>query len=224
MSPVQAVKAPLLDPSGKKPKDVSLEASVFAAELKPQLVHETVRAEFAASRQGTRSAKTRGQVSGGRSKPWRQKGTGRARQGTTRAPQWTHGGVAFPTGGRNFELKVNRKARKAALAGALSDHVRRGSFALVDGAEFEAPSTKKAVALLGAWGQQLPLLVVAQPEEEGLMKSFRNLQRTAVTVPAELEVAGVAWASSMLVSQAALQQVQARALDGRGSGRKDVGA
>jgi large subunit ribosomal protein L4 len=222
VSPAQTVKAPLLDPSGKKAKEVSLAASVFAAELKPHLVHEAVRAEFAAARQGTRNAKTRGQVSGGRAKPWRQKGTGRARQGTTRAPQWTHGGVAFPTGGRNFALKVNRKARKAALAGALSDHVRRGSLAVVDGAGFDLPSTRKAVALLSAWGQQLPLLVVAQPEEEGLLKSFRNLERTAVTVPAELEVADVAWASSLLVSQAALEQVQARAVDGRGSSRRDT--
>ncbi|MGZ4200591.1 MAG: 50S ribosomal protein L4 [Thermoleophilaceae bacterium] len=224
MSPTPSVKAPLLDASGKKAKDVALEPAVFAAELKPHLVHETVRAELAAARQGTRNAKTRGQVSGGRSKPWRQKGTGRARQGTTRAPQWTHGGVAFPTGGRNFHLKVNRRARKQALAGALSDHVRRGSLALVDGSAFDVPSTRKAVELLTAWGQEQPLLVVAQPEEEALLKSFRNLQRTVVTVPAELEVAGIAWARSVLVSQAALEWVQAKAVDGRGKSDGKAGA
>jgi large subunit ribosomal protein L4 len=222
MSPTQAIKAPLLDASGNKAQDVSLEAAIFGVELKPHLVHEAVRAEFAASRQDTRGAKTRGQVSGGRSKPWRQKGTGRARQGTTRAPQWRHGGIAFPTGGRNFQLKVNRKVRKAALASALSDHVRRGSFALVDGAGFDAPSTRRALALIAAWGQEPPLLVVARPEEEALMKSFRNLERTAVTVPADVEVAGVAWARSLLVSQAALEQLRARAADGRGSGRKEA--
>ena len=113
-----APKAPLLDAAGKKAEDVTLEESIFAAELKPHLVHETVRAELNEQRSATRGAKTRGLVSGGRAKPWRQKGTGRARAGTTRAPHWTGGGVAFPTGDRNFEVKVNRKARRSALRGA----------------------------------------------------------------------------------------------------------
>jgi len=107
-----APKAPVL---GGQKKEVSLEASVFSAELKPNLIHETVRAELNAARAGTRGAKSRGLVAGGRSKPWRQKGTGRARAGTSRAPHWTGGGVAFPPGMRSFEVKVNRKARRAAL-------------------------------------------------------------------------------------------------------------
>ena len=112
-----ALKAQVL--GGSAAKDVTLEDGVFGAELKPHLVHETVRAELNAHRAGTRGAKSRGLVSGGRAKPWRQKGTGRARQGTIRAPQFAGGGLAFPPGMRSFEVKVNRKARRAALRGAL---------------------------------------------------------------------------------------------------------
>src|SRR5436189_6188404 len=110
-----APKAPLLDGGGNESKQVTLESEIFGAELKQHLVHETVRSELNARRAGTRGAKSRGLVSGGRSKPWRQKGTGRARAGTTRAPHWTGGGVAFPPVPRSFEVKVNKKVRRAAL-------------------------------------------------------------------------------------------------------------
>ena len=196
---------------GAEAKEVSLEAAVFAAELRPHLVHETVRAELNAARAGTRGGKSRGLVAGGRSKPWRQKGTGRARQGTTRAPQWTGGGMAFPPGMRNFHVKVNRKARRAALRGALSSHVANGTLALLDGSQFETPSTKQAGALLDGWDTTRPTLVVATEDEEALVKSFRNLEKVLVTVPAELEVASVVWARSVLVSEAALPLVLARA-------------
>jgi large subunit ribosomal protein L4 len=206
-----AVTAPVLGGS----KEVTLPASVFEVELKPHLVHETVRAEQNAHRAATRGAKTRGLVSGGRSKPWRQKGTGRARQGTIRAPQFTGGGVAFPTGNRNFEVKVNRKARRAALCGALSHHAANGTLALVDGASFSEPSTKQAATLLETWGKDAPVLVVAHEDEEALQKSFRNLTRVLVTVPAELEVAPVVWARAVLVTESALPVVEARAGAGR---------
>ena len=202
-------KAPVL--GGSAAKEVSLEAAVFAAELKPHLVHETVRAELNAARAGTRGGKSRGLVAGGRSKPWRQKGTGRARQGTTRAPHWTGGGMAFPPGMRNFDVKVNRKAKRAALRGALTSHAAAGTLALIDGSAFEGPSTKAAAALLDDWGQRRPTLVIATDDEEVLVKSFRNLEKVLVTVPAELEVAAVVWARSVLVSEAALPLVLARA-------------
>jgi large subunit ribosomal protein L4 len=202
-----APKAPVVGSS----KTVSLEADVFAAEVKPHLVHETVRAELNAARAGTRGGKSRGLVAGGRSKPWRQKGTGRARAGTTRAPHWTGGGLAFPPGMRSFEAKVNRKARKAALRGALSAHAQAGTLGVLDADAFEAPSTKAAVELLGSWEQELPLLIVALPEQEALIKSFRNLDRVVVTVPAELEVRQVVWARSLLVTEDALEQVRGRA-------------
>ncbi len=201
-----APKAPLL---GGAKKDVSLDEAVFGAEVKPHLVHEAVRAEQNAKRQGTRAAKSRGLVSGGRAKPWRQKGTGRARQGTTRAPQWTGGGVAFAPTPRSFDVKVNKKALKAALRSALSDHAQAGTLGLVDA--FESPSTKQAAQLLSDWGQSTPTLVVVTEDEVALAKSFRNLDRVVVTVPAELEVTQVVWARSLLVSQAALDTVQGRA-------------
>jgi large subunit ribosomal protein L4 len=205
-----APKAPVIGGDAAA-QDVSLEEAVFAAEVKPHLVHETVRAELNARRAGTRGAKSRGLVAGGRSKPWRQKGTGRARAGTTRASQWTGGGMAFPPGMRSFEVKVNRKARRSAFRGALSNHASNGTLALVSGSTFEEPSTKQARALLEAWGKETPTLVVATEGEETLIKSFRNLPRVLVTVPAELEVASVVWARSLLITEDALPLVQGRA-------------
>src|SRR5919198_3214061 len=120
--------APKASVLGGAKKEVSLESAVFAAEVKPQLVHETVRADLNAARAGTRGAKSRGLVAGGRSKPWRQKGTGRARAGTSRAPPWTGGGVAFAPTTRDYEVKVNRKARRSALRGVLSQHAANGTF------------------------------------------------------------------------------------------------
>ena len=151
-----APKAPLFDSAGKKAKDLTLEETVFGAELKPHVVHETVRAEMNADRRGTRAAKSRGLVSGGRAKPWRQKGTGRARAGTTRAPQWTGGGVAFPPTPRDFDVKVNRKTRRSALRGVLSQHAADGTLGVLDGSTFTEPSTRAAVALLATWGKELP--------------------------------------------------------------------
>ena len=192
-------------------KTVALEEGVFGADVKPHLVHETVRAEQNAARAATRGGKSRGLVAGGRAKPWRQKGTGRARAGTTRAPHWTGGGMAFPPNNRNFDSKVNRKARKAALRSALSAHAQRDTIGVLDASGFDGPSTKDALELLGSWGKELPLLVVAQEDEQALIKSFRNLDRVAVTVPAELEVQQVVWARSLLVSEGALEHVQGRA-------------
>jgi large subunit ribosomal protein L4 len=204
-----ALKATLV--GGKSAKDVSLDAEVFGADVKPHLLHETVRAELNARRAGTRGAKTRGLVSGGRAKPWRQKGTGRARAGTTRAPQFTGGGVVFAPIMRSFDVKVNRKARRSALRGALSNHASNGTLGVLDASGFETPSTKQARGLVEGWGKDLPLLVVATEEEETLIKSFRNLPNVLVTVPAELEVATVVWARSVLLTEAALPLVQGRA-------------
>jgi large subunit ribosomal protein L4 len=216
MSAASTTKAPLLDPAGKSTKQVTLDGDVFGAEVKPHLVHETVRAELNALRAGTRGAKSRGLVSGGRSKPWRQKGTGRARAGTTRAPHWTGGGVAFPPSMRSFDVKVNRKARRAALRGALSAHVQAGTLGLVDGSKFDEPSTKTAAALVDAWAKERPLVVVVSDDDVNLGLSFRNLDKVAVVAPSELDVAAVVWARSLLVSQAALDGLLARAGAGNG--------
>jgi large subunit ribosomal protein L4 len=174
-----------------------------------------VRAELNAQRAGTRGAKSRGLVAGGRGKPWRQKGTGRARAGTTRAPHWTGGGVAFPPSMRSFEVKVNRKVARAALCAALAGHAGAGSLGLVDGAAWQEPSTKSAAAFLEVWNQPRPLVVVVAGNELAMTKSFRNLERVAVVPVSELEVSAVVWARSLLVSQAALADLQSRAGGGR---------
>jgi large subunit ribosomal protein L4 len=207
---VTAPKAPLLDSAGKKSKDVTLEENVFGAELKLHVVHETVRAEMNDRRSGTRAAKSRGLVSGGRSKPWRQKGTGRARAGTTRAPHWPGGGVAFPPTPRDYEVKVNRKARRSALRGVLSQHAANGTFGVLDGSGFSEPSTRTAADLLAKWGQELPLVVVTN-DEQNVARSFRNLDRVVVVKPGELEVAALVWARSVLVTEDALELVKAKA-------------
>ena len=202
-----APKAPLVGSS----KSVTLEEGVFGAEVKPHLVHETVRAELNAARSATRGGKSRGLVAGGRSKPWRQKGTGRARAGSTRAPHWTGGGMAFPPNDRNFTSKVNRKVARAALRAALSAHASDGTLGIVDSAAFDEPSTKQAAALLEAWAKERPLVLVVNDVEDVIAKSFRNLDRVAVIVPAELEVNQVVWARSLLISEPALEQVQGKA-------------
>jgi large subunit ribosomal protein L4 len=202
-----ATTAPRLGGTGT----VTLEDAVFAAEIKPHLVHEAVRAEQNALRAGTSATKSRGLVSGGRAKPWRQKGTGRARQGTVRAPHFSGGGHAFAKVPRTFIQKVNRKAQRAALRSALASHAAEGTLAVVSADQFSAPSTKAAKALVDAWEQRTPTVVVALPEEENIEKSFRNLERVAVVSPTELEVGAVVWARSLVISEAALPLVTGRA-------------
>ena len=198
-----AIKAPMLDAKGKSSDGVARDDAVFGAELKPHLIHETVRAEAGSARAGTRGAKSRGQVAGGGSKPWRQKGTGRARQGTIRAVQFTGGGMAFPPTMRSHGGKVNRKARASAMRSALSAHATRGSIGVGDPADFDEPSTKAAAAVLDGWGVEGSILVVCDQDDVDLAKSFRNIDRVAVTVPAELEVRHVVGARSLLVSSGA---------------------
>jgi large subunit ribosomal protein L4 len=209
--PGASAKAPLLDRTGKASKQVTLDGDVFGAEIRPHLVHEVVRAEMNANRAGTRGAKSRGMVAGGRSKPWRQKGTGRARIGTSRAPHWTGGGVAFPPTMRSFEVKVNRKVSRAALRSALAAHAGEGTFGLIDASAWTEPSTREAAELLGAWGQEFPVVLVVKDDEEAVTKSFRNIAGVAVTTPEELEVSAVVWARALLVSEQALPVVEARA-------------
>jgi large subunit ribosomal protein L4 len=208
---VAAPKAPLLGISGSSSREATLDETVFGSDVKPHLVHEAVRAEMNARRAGTQSAKSRGFVAGGRGKPWRQKGTGRARAGTIRAPQFTGGGVAFAPQPRGYSVKVNRKAYRSALRGALSSHASEGTLAVVDKSAFDEPSTKKAAAFIEAWGQEAPVLVVANDDESGLVKSFRNLEKVVVIPPAEIEVTAVVWARAILVSEDALEAVQGRA-------------
>ena len=197
----------VVNSQNQKVGSVDVRDDVFGGRVKTDLIWESVTRQNASERRGTHATKNRALVSGSGKKPWRQKGTGRARAGTTRAPQWTGGGVAFAPTPRSFDLKVNRKAHRAAFRAALSDHAQRGTLAVLDAGGFTEPSTRSAAALLSTWGADLPLLVIAQPEEEALVKSFRNLDRALVLEPSELEVCAIVWARSVLASEGALERV-----------------
>jgi large subunit ribosomal protein L4 len=217
--------APLLSP-GAAAKKVKLDDAAFGARFLGPLVHQSVRAEQAARRRGTAATKTRAMVSGGGAKPWRQKGTGRARAGSSRSPIWTGGGVAFGPQPRSYTFKVNRKEQRAALRSALSLHAERGSMAILDASAFAAPKTSQAFELLDDWNQSQPTLVVLAAEESSAALSFRNLARVAVLSAESVGVTDLVGAASLLVSEAALQALGARAGDGadrRDSRPKAVG-
>jgi large subunit ribosomal protein L4 len=200
----------------------TLDATAFEARFNMPLVHEAVRAELNARRQGTHATKTRGEVSGGGAKPWRQKGTGRARAGSSRSPLWTGGGTVFGPQPRHYTVKVNRKARRAALRSALSVHAERESLAVFDAGVFDAPSTKRAADLLDDWlssEQSGSTLVVLSEDEANAGLSFRNLRAVDVMPAAEAGVADVIGAATLLVSETALEQLVARAA---GTGDKEA--
>jgi large subunit ribosomal protein L4 len=192
----------------------ALDATAFEASFNMPLVHEAVRAELNARRQGTHATKTRGEVSGGGAKPWRQKGTGRARAGSSRSPIWTGGGTVFGPRPRHYTVKVNRKARRAALRGALSLHAERESLAVFDATAFDAPSTKQAVELLDGWlstDHKGSTLVLLSEEEANAGLSFRNLRAVDVMPVVNAGVADVIRAATLLVSESALEELVARA-------------
>ena len=198
--------APVLGAS----ETVTLDDDVFGVAFNGPLVHETVLAELAARRQGTHATKTRGMVSGGGAKPWRQKGTGRARAGTIRSPLWTGGGTVFGPSPRHYIVKVNRKARRAALRSALSIHAQRGSIAVLEAAGFDTPSTRQAKALLeGRLGGSV--LVVLGDDDFAAAKSFRNLAAIQVLHVDDVGVADVVGASVLVVSRDAVDVLSERA-------------
>lgn len=199
--------APLLGATTK----VALDERAFAERFHGPLVHQSVRAEQAARRRGTAATKTRGMVSGGGAKPWRQKGTGRARAGSSRSPVWTGGGTVFGPQPRSYTFKVNRKEQRAALRSALSLHASRGSLAVLDVEAFSAPKTSQARELLDGWKQPAPTLVVLSVEESAAALSFRNLARTAVLAHESVGVADLLGAASLVLSQTALDALTARA-------------
>jgi large subunit ribosomal protein L4 len=198
-------------PAGSANKKVKLDESAFGAPFRSALVHQSVRAEQAARRRGTAATKTRGMVSGGGAKPWRQKGTGRARAGSNRSPIWTGGGTVFGPKPRSYTFKVNRKEQRAALRSGLSLHAERGSIAVLDASVFEAPKTNQALKLLDRWGQQGPTLVVLAAEDANAALSFRNLKRVAVLTHESVGVADLLGAASLVISQPALDALTARA-------------
>ena len=204
---------------------VKLDDAAFGAAFNGPLVHESVRAEMAARRQGTHSTKTRGLVRGGGAKPWRQKGTGRARAGSSRSPIWTGGGTVFGPQPRHYTFKVNRKERRAALRSALSVHAERGTIAAIDPQPFvDDVSTKKAAALLGDLLGNGPLLVVLTDEHERAALSFRNLPRVSVLPAEAVGVVDVIGAANVVASQEAIDELTARATKELRRGAEEVSA
>jgi large subunit ribosomal protein L4 len=192
-------------------KKVDLDDAAFGARFNGPLVHESVRAELNARRQGTSSTKTRGKVRGGGAKPWRQKGTGRARQGSIRAPHFAGGGIVFGPTPRHYTVKVNRKERRAALRSVLSVHAERDTLAILDASGFDEPSTRQAAELLGDWGGRGSVLVVLAEEQARVALSFRNLPRVSVLPATGVGVADLVGAARLLVTEEALAQLTARA-------------
>ena len=200
-------EAPVLG-AGKK---VKLDEGTFGSRFRGALVHQSVRAEQAARRRGTAATKTRGMVRGGGAKPWRQKGTGRARAGSNRSPLWTGGGIVFGPHPRSYAFKVNRKEQRAALRSALSVHAERRSIAILDAASFQTPKTRRAQELLEDWDQPRPTLVVLAAEESSTALSFRNLARVGVLSADSVGVTDVLGAASLVLSEPALQALTRRA-------------
>ena len=195
-------------------KKVKLDDAAFGARFAGPLVHQSVRAEQAARRRGTAATKTRAMVSGGGAKPWRQKGTGRARAGSNRSPIWTGGGTVFGPQPRSYTFKVNRKEQRAALRSALSLHAERSSIAILDASAFSAPKTRQALDLLEDWGPETrrpaSTLVVLDAAESSAALSFRNLARVAVLTPENVGVTDLLGAARLLVSEGALDALTAR--------------
>jgi large subunit ribosomal protein L4 len=191
---------------------VELDEAAFGAPFNGPLVHESVRAELNARRQGTHSTKTRGEVRGGGAKPWRQKGTGRARAGSSRSPIWTGGGTVFGPSPRSYTVKVNRKEKRAALRSALSVHAERETLAVFDPGAFDTPATKAAAKLIRDWGVTGSVLVILTDAEDRAALSFRNLVGVRGVLPADgVGVADLIGAANVLASQAALDSLAARA-------------
>jgi large subunit ribosomal protein L4 len=193
-----------IDENGAAVGEHQLDERLVETEANIGLLHEVVRAELASYRQGTAAAKSRGQVSGSGAKPWRQKGTGRARAGSSRIPHWYHGGVAFPPIPRSYEFKVNKKVRAKAFRMALGGLIESASVRVLAGVEFAQPSTKRAAAILAGTGLAGPFLVMTAPEELEALLSFRNLASTRVFPINEVEVQDYLWARSLIMTDAAL--------------------
>ena len=205
-------EAPIL--GGSAAAKAELPETAFGEVFVSGLVHQSVRAEQAARRRGTASTKNRALVSGGGAKPWRQKGTGRARAGSSRSPLWTGGGTTFGPQPRSYTFKVNRKEQRRALRSALSLHAQRGSLAILAEGAFTAPRTARAAELLEDWEPKVrrerPTLVVLTEAEGDAALSFRNLARVAVLTSQAVGVSDLLAAATLIVSQPSLAALVAR--------------
>jgi len=187
---------------------IDLNDKIFGAEINENLVHLAVVQQLADNRQGTQKAKTRSEVSGGGRKPWRQKGTGHARQGSTRAPQWTHGGVVFAPVPRDYSFKLNKKEKRAALQSALSNTVKENKLIVVDELSFDAPKTKAFAKVLENLKVSGKTLVVLDDMEGNVIKSAANLPAVRTEQVGELNTYDVMDAQTLVVTKAAVAKIE----------------
>ena len=198
----------VFDMSGKQVGEIELSAAVFGVEPNAAVVHDVVKNHLANCRQGTQSALTRAEVSGGGRKPWRQKGTGRARQGSTRAPQWTHGGIVFAPKPRSYAYTLNKKVKRLALKSALSAKAAENNIVVIDSIEMETVKTKTFANFLNAVGAEKKPLVVTAEANQIVVKSGRNIPGCEVTFANLLNVYDVVNANKLVVDKAALQKIE----------------
>jgi large subunit ribosomal protein L4 len=198
------------DVNGQVVEQRELPAELFDAAVNTAVMHQVVVAGMAAQRAGTHSTKTRAEVRGGGRKPWRQKGTGRARHGSIRSPIWSGGGVAHGPKPRSYAQKVNKKVKRAALRSALTDAAKGGRLSLVQGLAFDGPRTQDAAAILGALGLEGKVLVVIAGPEETVEKSFRNLPHVKVDYPGNLSTYDLLSADRVLFTTEALDALAGR--------------
>jgi large subunit ribosomal protein L4 len=205
----QATLVKVVDQSGKETGEVALEAAIFGVPVDAATLHQAVLRQQANSRQGTHETKTRGEVSGGGKKPWRQKGTGRARQGSARAPQWRHGGTVFGPHPRGYEQRMPRKQRRLALRAALSDRARAGAVRVVEEIRLEAPRTKAIVTLFQELSAAAPALLVLPEHDLMLERSARNLPELKTILVQNLNVEDVLSAETVVFTREALRSLEA---------------
>ena len=202
------LKTNVYDMSGKLVGEIELPEAVFGITPNESVVHDVVKNHLANVRQGTQSALTRAEVSGGGRKPWRQKGTGRARQGSTRAPQWTHGGIVFAPKPRSYSYTLNKKAKRLALKSALSAKVAETSLVVIDAIKMDAPKTADFAKFLKAVGCDTKTLVVTAAADANVVKSGRNIPGCEVTFANLLNTYDVLNANKLVVDKAALQKIE----------------
>ena len=202
------LKTNVYDMSGKLVGEIELSEAVFGITPNEAVVHDVVKNHLANKRQGTQSALTRAEVSGGGRKPWRQKGTGRARQGSTRAPQWTHGGIVFAPKPRSYSYTLNKKAKRLALKNALSAKVAETSLVVIDAIRMDAPKTADFAKFLKAVGCDTKTLVVTAAADANVVKSGRNIPGCEVTFANLLNTYDVLNANKLVVDKAALQKIE----------------
>ena len=197
----------LYDIKGQNIGDIALSENVFGQPVNTAVMHEVVVAHLANCRQGTQSAKTRSEVSGGGKKPWRQKGTGRARQGSTRSPQWRHGGVVFAPKPRDYTIRVNKKVKRLAMKSALSSKVEENELIVFDALNIEAPKTKEMVKVLKAVDVSKALIVLAD-KDDTVERASANIEGVKTTLVGTLNVYEILKYEKLILTKASVEKIE----------------